>query len=85
MRLLFELMVAIVLIPQIDHILQIGEHIKGSGNSYFKNEDFVNANHKYKKALRYLNKLHDNDLNDDVTKRVVSQELPCLLNRYSTH
>jgi hypothetical protein len=78
-------MVAIVLIPQIDHILQIGEHIKGSGNSYFKNEDFVNANHKYKKALRYLNKLHDNDLNDDVTKRVVSQELPCLLNRYSTH
>ncbi|CAG2104645.1 unnamed protein product [Medioppia subpectinata] len=64
----------------IDQILQIGEKIKTAGNMCFKNEDIVNANSKYKKALRYLNKLHDNDLNDDITKRVVAQELPCLLN-----
>ena len=68
---------------QIDNILQIGDKIKSSGNLYFKKEDFINANRKYKKALRYLNKLHDNDLNEETEKKVLSQELPCLLNRYS--
>ena len=67
---------------QIDDILKVGEKIKSSGNVYFKNVDFINANRKYKKALRYLTKLHDNDLNEETEKRVLSQELPCLLNRY---
>ena len=61
----------------------MGEKIKSSGNMYFKSEDFVKANRKYKKALRYLNKLHDSDLNEEIEKKVLSQELPCLLNRYS--
>ncbi|XP_054163987.1 peptidyl-prolyl cis-trans isomerase D-like [Oppia nitens] len=65
---------------QMEKVLEIGDKIKISGNLYFKNEDFVNANRKYKKALRYLNKLHDNDLNDETEKRVLNQELPCLLN-----
>lgn len=67
---------------KVEEILQIGEKIKSSGNLYFKKEDFVNANRKYKKALRYLNKLHESDMSDEMEKRILSLELPCLLNRY---
>ena len=42
-----------------DTVIQVGEDIKSSGNMYFKKEDFVTAGMKYKKALRYLNKLHE--------------------------
>jgi hypothetical protein len=67
---------------KVEEVLQIGEKIKSSGNFYFKKEDFVNANRKYKKALRYLNKLHESDMSDEIEKRILSLELPCLLNRY---
>ena len=56
-------------LTDFEMVLRVGEQIKGSGNVFFKKEDYVNAGSKYKKALRYLNKLHDsseesdNDLN----------------------
>lgn len=40
-------------------VIQVGEDIKSSGNLFFKKEDFITAGIKYKKALRYLNKLHE--------------------------
>jgi hypothetical protein len=60
---------------KVEEVLQIGEKIKSSGNFYFKKEDFVNANRKYKKALRYLNKLHESDMSDEIEKRILSEEL----------
>lgn len=63
--------------------MQVGEQIKSSGNIYFKKEDFVNAGRKYKKALRYLNKLHDsNEMTEEIEKKVLNAEVPCLLNRF---
>ncbi|KFM57362.1 Peptidyl-prolyl cis-trans isomerase D, partial [Stegodyphus mimosarum] len=65
----------------IDHILWVAERIKLSGNIYFKKEDFVTANMKYKKALRYLNKLHEvNEANTELEKRMNALVVPCILN-----
>lgn len=66
---------------EIDQVLQIAEQIKSSGNTFFKKGDFVAANMKYKKALRYLNELHEvNEANSDLVKRMNSLVLPCILN-----
>jgi len=68
-------------------IVSIGEKIKASGNLYFKKEEFILAGSKYKKALRYLNKLHDDHedgsaptLSLEQEKRLLQLELNCLLN-----
>ncbi|XP_023224831.1 LOW QUALITY PROTEIN: peptidyl-prolyl cis-trans isomerase D-like [Centruroides sculpturatus] len=66
---------------QLDAIVQIANAIKSSGNIYFNKEDFVTANLKYKKALRYLNRLHEvNDLKKEEEKKLSSIVLPCILN-----
>ncbi|XP_064482272.1 peptidyl-prolyl cis-trans isomerase D-like [Ornithodoros turicata] len=66
---------------EIDYVLIVAEKIKQSGNHYFRKEDFVRANSKYKKALRYLNKLHEvNDLSKEQETQIVVVVLPCILN-----
>lgn len=66
---------------QVDNILQVAEKIKQSGNFYFRREDYINANMKYKKSLRYLNKLHEaNDLSKEEDKKISDVVLPCILN-----
>lgn len=66
---------------QLDAIIQVANDIKSSGNIYFNKENFVTANLKYKKALRYLNRLHEvNDLKKDEEKKLSSIVLPCILN-----
>ncbi|XP_076368141.1 peptidyl-prolyl cis-trans isomerase D-like isoform X2 [Tachypleus tridentatus] len=66
---------------QIEKVLQISEMIKRSGNLYFRKQDYVMAHVKYKKALRYLNKLQEvNDLQKDEEKKVIAYVLPCILN-----
>ncbi|GFS41653.1 peptidyl-prolyl cis-trans isomerase D [Trichonephila inaurata madagascariensis] len=65
----------------IDHILWVAEQVKISGNSFFRKEDFITANMKYKKALRYLNKLHEvNEVDEVLEKRLNALVLPCILN-----
>ncbi|XP_055928639.1 peptidyl-prolyl cis-trans isomerase D-like [Argiope bruennichi] len=65
----------------IDHILWVAEQVKLSGNGFFRKEDYVTANMKYKKALRYLNKLHEvNEVDAELEKRLNAVVLPCILN-----
>ncbi|XP_054722519.1 peptidyl-prolyl cis-trans isomerase D-like [Uloborus diversus] len=66
---------------EVDLVLKVADKIKLSGNIYFRKEDYVNANMKYKKALRYLNKLHEtNEASPNVEKRMNVLVLPCILN-----
>ncbi|RWS29765.1 Peptidyl-prolyl cis-trans isomerase D-like protein [Leptotrombidium deliense] len=68
-------------LTKIESVLEIGQKIKSAGNHFFKNEDYVKAKSKYKKALRYLSKFHESgDLSKEDEQSVVSLELPCLLN-----
>lgn len=68
---------------QFPEIYRIAEGIKTSGNKFFKSEQYVKANFKYKKALRYLNKLHENEnITPEIEQRLLAVEIPCLLNRY---
>lgn len=70
---------------EIDGILNVAEKIKQSGNHYFRREDYVRANSKYKKALRYLNRLHEvNDLSKEQEGKIVMVVLPCILNCAAT-
>jgi len=39
---------------QIQALEDVVNKIKNSGNYYFKNGNFVRANAKYRKALRYI-------------------------------
>ncbi|GIY43398.1 peptidyl-prolyl cis-trans isomerase D [Caerostris darwini] len=65
----------------IDHILWVAGQVKISGNAFFRKEDYITANMKYKKALRYLNKLHEvNEVDYDLEKRLNTVVLPCILN-----
>ncbi|XP_037568923.1 peptidyl-prolyl cis-trans isomerase D-like isoform X1 [Dermacentor silvarum] len=65
----------------IEHIMCVAEKIRQSGNYYFRKEDYVSANAKYKKALRYLNKLHEvNELSKEQESKIASVVLPCILN-----
>ncbi|GIX82467.1 peptidyl-prolyl cis-trans isomerase D [Caerostris extrusa] len=65
----------------IDHILYVAGQVKISGNAFFRKEDYITANMKYKKALRYLNKLHEiNEVDYDLEKRLNTVVLPCILN-----
>lgn len=63
-------------------VCQIGEAIKNSGNHYFKQEKFKEAVAKYEKALRYLNRLHENEemIGNLSEEKLTSLEVPCLLN-----
>ncbi|XP_042897020.1 peptidyl-prolyl cis-trans isomerase D [Parasteatoda tepidariorum] len=65
----------------IDEILCIAEKIKWAGNIYFKKDDYYSAVRKYKKSLRYLNKLHELHENvPNLDKRTSPIVVPCILN-----
>ncbi|KAM7290115.1 peptidyl-prolyl cis-trans isomerase 7 isoform X2 [Ixodes scapularis] len=65
----------------IENIMCVAEKIRQSGNHYFRKEDFVRAHSKYKKALRYLNKLHEvNELSKEQESKIAAVVLPCILN-----
>lgn len=67
---------------QKELVKEVAENIKATGNKYFKQQDYIEANRKYKKALRYLNRLHEvnEDIDKDEDKNVVNVVLPCILN-----
>lgn len=66
---------------QIEAIKEVAEKIKSSGNSYFKRGDYELAARKYKKALNYLNRIHDtNELSGDDENKIVAITLHCILN-----
>ncbi|KAK8787714.1 cyclophilin 40 isoform X3 [Amblyomma americanum] len=65
----------------IEHIMCVAEKIRQSGNHYFRKEEYVSANAKYKKALRYLNRLHEvNELSKEQESKIAVVVLPCILN-----
>lgn len=65
----------------IEHIMCVAEKIRQSGNHYFRREDYILANAKYKKALRYLNRLHEvNELSKEQESQIAVVVLPCILN-----
>lgn len=66
---------------QFASVFPIGEFIKNTGNVLFKAERYVEANGKYEKALRYLNKMHDGDITEEIEQQLLAIEVPCLLNR----
>ena len=66
---------------QISQVFPIAEIIKNAGNDLFKQEGYKQANAKYEKALRYLNKMHECDIGAEIEQRLVTLEVPCLLNR----
>ncbi|XP_045203479.2 peptidyl-prolyl cis-trans isomerase D-like [Mercenaria mercenaria] len=61
----------------IDQVLTICAEIKGIGNTLYKEKDFLKARSKYSKALRYLEKLDeaDVDIEDDKTKDIENTHL----------
>lgn len=59
-----------------DQVLDASEKIKSAGNDFFKKEDYVTAGVRYKKALRYLNKLGESSKGE----KSLTLELQCLLN-----
>lgn len=64
----------------------MGQKIKLSGNYHFKREDYTRATSKYKKALRYLNRLHDEvAMNEEQEKKLLQLQANCLLNSAACH
>ena len=78
---MFEINVNFIF-QQINHVFPVAEMIKNAGNVLFRQELYKSANLKYEKALRYLNKLHESDIGPETEQRLVTLEIPCLLNRY---
>ncbi|XP_015782732.1 peptidyl-prolyl cis-trans isomerase D [Tetranychus urticae] len=65
----------------IDSFIRAAEKMKAAGNKFYMKEAFTTACSKYAKALRYLNKLHDEDkMNKEDEKRVTELQFQCLLN-----
>lgn len=69
-------------LAEFNQVYSAAEVIKNSGNLFFKKGDYVSAGSKYKKALRYLNKFHDEEttLKPDDEKNLSNLEVNCLLN-----
>ncbi|UYV78225.1 PPID [Cordylochernes scorpioides] len=68
---------------QVESILEAAEIIKGAGNHFYKKEDYVKAGAKYKKALRYLNKIEEDkggELSPEEETKLNKYILPCILN-----
>lgn len=72
---------------QFDQVVEVGQKIKMSGNFHFKKENYTLATTKYKKALRYLNRLHDEgvDMTADQEKKLLELQANCLLNSAASH
>lgn len=65
----------------INDIKEIAEKIKVSGNAWFKKGDYETADKKYKKSLRYLDKLQEiNELTHEEEQSINVIILPCILN-----
>lgn len=71
---------------QFDQVVEAGQKIKISGNYHFKKENYTLATNKYKKALRYLNRLHDGEeMSSEQEKRLLELQANCLLNSAASH
>ncbi|XP_064637039.1 peptidyl-prolyl cis-trans isomerase D-like [Lineus longissimus] len=67
---------------QTDKIVEAVEVIRKSGNTHFKNQDFVKAQNKYDKALRFLQTMEEEaDMNEETLQDLKkSSYLPIFLN-----
>lgn len=65
----------------IDQILAVANEIKSTGNHLFKKGDLVDANHKYKKAVRYISWYQKHLKQTEIANRTLSEvERLCQLN-----
>ncbi|XP_011880005.1 PREDICTED: peptidyl-prolyl cis-trans isomerase D [Vollenhovia emeryi] len=61
------------------------EHIKESGNHYFRQKNFADAGRKYKKALRYYSWMRKQDMLDTFYTSLTNLKLVLLLNLSAVH
>ncbi|XP_069782340.1 peptidyl-prolyl cis-trans isomerase D [Narcine bancroftii] len=72
-------------INNVDTVFRIAEDLKNLGNNFFKSQNWIMADKKYSKALRYINTLRD-EINQestektDLIKKLVPVALSCRLN-----
>lgn len=65
----------------IDQILAVANEIKSTGNNLFKTGNLIDANHKYKKTLRYISWYQKHLRQTEITNRSLSEvERLCQLN-----
>ncbi|XP_018591505.1 peptidyl-prolyl cis-trans isomerase D [Scleropages formosus] len=68
----------------VDKILSIAEDVKNIGNNFFKSQNWLAANKKYSKALRYLevcgDVVDDDDEENASQKKLEPVALSCILN-----
>lgn len=59
------------LVFDLQDVLQVAERVRIVGNFYYKSEQYIKANSKYKKALRYLMKFQEDaqTLNHDLSPK----------------
>lgn len=61
-------------------MLQVSDSVRVAGNAFFRHGEHMIALFKYKKSLRYLNKLHESDISNETEQKLLALEIPCLLN-----
>lgn len=66
--------------PQKSEAESIVSNIKESGNEFYKTENFVEADRKYRKTLRYIQFLNSKGILQKVDGRVKDIEVQSLLN-----
>ncbi|KAJ8335626.1 hypothetical protein SKAU_G00389680 [Synaphobranchus kaupii] len=64
----------------VDSIFSVAEDVKSIGNNFFKSQNWMAANKKYSKALRYLEVFGDVVDDDEAQKRLEPIALSCILN-----
>ncbi|KAJ8399273.1 hypothetical protein AAFF_G00413110 [Aldrovandia affinis] len=64
----------------VNNIFQVAEDVKGIGNNYFKTQNWLAANKKYSKALRYLEVCGDVVDDEEAQKKLELIALSCILN-----
>ncbi|XP_023655010.2 peptidyl-prolyl cis-trans isomerase D [Paramormyrops kingsleyae] len=66
----------------VNKILSVAEDVKTIGNNFFKSQDWLAANRKYSKALRYLEAGGEavDDDDEELQKKLEAIALSCILN-----
>ncbi|RIA97345.1 peptidyl-prolyl cis-trans isomerase D [Glomus cerebriforme] len=66
-----------------ENLLETAQKVKDIGNDYFKKGDYLNANKKYSKAIRYLNEktTFEDDDPPELERKFYSLKIPCYLNK----
>jgi len=66
----------------LDSVIDVAKEIKEIGNTFFKEKEFAKALKKYKKALRYIERLREElgSTEDDEEAKIRTVQVPITLN-----